>query len=476
MRNLIIIIIILLFVNSLFSQNNDTSQTNNGDSVTNVLPTDTSEFDFFYTEEEEIKYLNFKPIFGLGVGTMSYLGDVKDVYQSTVVGKYAYNLTVSKGIRSFLNVDFNIIKGTFTGNEWTQDRNLNFKSEFLSGGVSVSYNFEHLLKKEGMLLEYRKQRKVIPYLSLGLETFAFNSKADLKDANGYYYNYWSDGTIRNIAEGSAPEEQSIMLVRDYSYETDLREMNNDELGKYSLQAFAIPVDASVELQLHERVQLRLGATYHYALNDLIDDISSSGQGIRAGNGKSDSYLYTYFTFRFDIFSSNKEIEEMFFEPQAFDSLLFASIDFGDEDNDGVLDFNDDCIGTPTGVSVNPSGCPIDTDKDGIPDFKDKEANTPLDSIVSVDGVMLTNADKTEDTTRTRIYYWEICDYYPSMCGKEIYRLSNEELPVKYLSLDENEDGYISVDEVSIAIDEFFDMKSDFNIDDIYELIEFFFSQ
>ncbi len=474
MHKYLLFIVILISYSSLFSQNNDTNAVS-PIQESFATPTDTSEFDYFYSEEEEIKYLNFKPVFGLGVGTISYFGDVRDQYQSITTGQFAYNFSVSKGLSSFLNIDFKFIKGTFSGNEWLDDRNLNFKSDFLSGGVSVSYNFEHLLRKKGQLLEYRKQRKVIPYLSLGFQTYAFNSKADLKDANGNYYNYWSDGTIRNVAEGSVPEEESIMLIRDYEYETDIRELDNDGLGKYSLQAFAIPIDLALELQLHERVQLRLGATYNYALNDLVDDVSSAGEGVRKGNGRTDSYLYTYFTFNFDIFSSEKEIEENIIE-EPYDESLFNAIDFEDEDNDGVLDFDDDCIGTPQGIAVDTSGCPLDGDKDGIPDYLDQEANTPLDSIVGLNGVMLTEADKTEDTNRTRIYYWEICTYYPSMCGKEIYRLSNEELPVKYLSLDKNEDGYISVDEVSIAIDEFFDMKSDFNIDDIYELIEFFFGQ
>ena len=473
MRKLLVFIVVLFSLSSLFAQNNDSTSVDNNQNITN--PTDTSSFDFFYTEEEEIKYLNFKPVFGLGVGTIYYFGDVRDVYQSTAVGKYAYNFSVSKGLRSYLNLDFKILKGTFTGNERTLDRNLNFKSDFLSGGVSLSYNFEHILRKKGQLLDYRKQRKLIPYVSIGLETFSFNSKADLKDANGYTYNYWSDGTIRNIPEGSAPVEESLMLIRDYQYETDLREMNNDGLGKYSLQAFAIPIEGAVELQVHERVQIRLGMSYHYALNDLIDDVSTAGTGTRKGNGKTDSYLYSYFTINFDIFSSVKEIEEDFIE-EPYNALLFESIDFGDEDNDKVLDFDDDCIGTPAGVAVDTSGCPIDSDKDGIPDFRDEQANTPLDSIVNLKGVMLSELEKTEDTTRTRIFYYEICDYYPSMCGKEIYRLSNKDLPVKYATLDKNEDGYISVDEVSIAIDEFFDMKSDFNIDDIYELIEFFFEQ
>jgi outer membrane protein OmpA-like peptidoglycan-associated protein len=43
----------------------------------------------------------------------------------------------------------------------------------------------------------------------------------------------------------------------------------------------------------------------------------------------------------------------------------------DEDNDGVSDKKDKCPGTPAGVTVDKTGCPIDKDIDGIADYKDK---------------------------------------------------------------------------------------------------------
>ncbi len=478
MRLYLYIIFLLFFFKGVVAQN--TQSTNSTPPDTSFAVDDTSGgFGYFYSEEEESKYLNYKPILGLGSGVITYFGDVQDVYNSNpIVGLKALNFSVAKGLSSAFDIEFRVLSGNLTGNQNYKGQHLNFKTSFLSGGISLSYNFEHLLKKEGLLLSYKEYRKLIPYISLGLETFSFNSKADLKDANGYVYNYWSDGTIRNIPESPQNEEQSVVLTRDYVYETDLREMDNDGLGKYNLQAFAIPIDLAVELQLHERFQIRLGATYHYMLVDLIDDVSDAGEGARKGNSSGDSYLYTYFTLKFDIFSSVKEVEENVLQfDNNVDTRYMDDIVYADEDGDGVDDMADLCPGTPKGVSVDTSGCAFDDDYDGVPNYRDKELTTPKDSITDLDGVMLTPEmiAALSDTTDA-IEYDQICDYYPSMCGMDLHRLSNEEIPAKFAFLDEDGDGYISIDEVSKAIDSFFDMKSDLTIDDIYELTDFFFSQ
>jgi OmpA-OmpF porin, OOP family len=42
----------------------------------------------------------------------------------------------------------------------------------------------------------------------------------------------------------------------------------------------------------------------------------------------------------------------------------------DGDKDGVADRNDKCAGTPAGVTVDKTGCPLDKDKDGVADYLD----------------------------------------------------------------------------------------------------------
>jgi outer membrane protein OmpA-like peptidoglycan-associated protein len=59
-----------------------------------------------------------------------------------------------------------------------------------------------------------------------------------------------------------------------------------------------------------------------------------------------------------------------------DSLMHMAgltFNFGskiDADNDGVSDSRDKCPDTPTGVTVDKTGCPLDRDKDGVADYLD----------------------------------------------------------------------------------------------------------
>ncbi len=57
----------------------------------------------------------------------------------------------------------------------------------------------------------------------------------------------------------------------------------------------------------------------------------------------------------------------------------------DSDNDGVIDSEDKCPGTPAGVEVNLDGCPLDTDGDGVPDYKDECKGTPSGAKVDAKG-------------------------------------------------------------------------------------------
>ena len=60
----------------------------------------------------------------------------------------------------------------------------------------------------------------------------------------------------------------------------------------------------------------------------------------------------------------------------------------DSDGDGVADGADKCPGTPKGVAVDGSGCPIDSDGDGVADYQDKCPNTPAGTAVDANGCAL----------------------------------------------------------------------------------------
>jgi len=64
------------------------------------------------------------------------------------------------------------------------------------------------------------------------------------------------------------------------------------------------------------------------------------------------------------------------EPQRISEPEPAPAPVIDSDHDGVIDNQDRCPGTPAGISVDATGCPIDSDGDGVPDYQDRCPNTP----------------------------------------------------------------------------------------------------
>jgi cell division protein FtsN len=243
------------------------------------------------------------------------------------------------------------------------------------------YNFDHILPKK---------RIINPFISLGIESVEFHSKTDLYDAYGNEYNYWSDGSIRNLSEDDISATDAIVIQRDYVYETDLREMNADGKGKYQERTFSIPVGAGVQMHLTKNINFSIGATMHYTFSDLIDNVvaNSSGEriGNQPGNKGNDKFLMSSFSISYNFLRHNKEDDITTFD----EDIDYLAYDNEDEDGDGVIDFIDECPWTPAGVEVDEKGCPLDKDADFVPNYKDDELETRAGMPVSPDGVEMTD--------------------------------------------------------------------------------------
>ena len=92
------------------------------------------------------------------------------------------------------------------------NENLNFESNFTKLNLNLIINTDNYLKIKS---------NISPYFTLGAGWLQFNSYGDLLDENNIPYNYWSDGTIRNIAESDTNAGNASFLYRDYNYETAL---------------------------------------------------------------------------------------------------------------------------------------------------------------------------------------------------------------------------------------------------------------
>lgn len=339
--------------------------------------------DSSYSHKNKVSFREIqKPTIAIGTGMITFVGDISsNSLNSPLANKFSYNLSFSKPINSFLDLNLYVLFGRLTANERTDYRNLNLQSDIKSAGFYLSYNFNHFLNK---------QRIIEPYILIGLENFEFLSKSDMYDANGSRYNYWTDGSIRNIDQKNPNSKDAIIIRRDYTYETDIREANIDGLGKYKESSFAIPLGIGAKLKLSDQVTFKLGQTIHLSFTDLIDGVTANSLNNRKGNKRNDNFLITSFSLSYDLVIKNKLLNEIEDVDDEYKNIDFLAIYNDDEDNDGVRDFIDKCPGTPSSVKVDKFGCPIDDDLDGVPNHKDEELETTKDAIVMTNGIELTD--------------------------------------------------------------------------------------
>jgi hypothetical protein len=424
-------------------------------------------FDSLLIRKVTVENPTYMPVIGFAAGTMNFFGDVRNSYATPLTSKYGLRINVSSPPfdrkRTFL-VNFYLLMGEVTGNERSLtnlERNLNFQSDITSFGINLEYNFGHLFKKESPVLK--------PFVSVGFEPFMFSAKGDLyRGADAYYY--WSDGTIRDIPESLGDEVGNRVLMRDWTFETDLRDADLYGLGNYSQFNFAIPFDAGLDFNVSPRMKFRLGASFHLTFTDLIDNVSWEGQGI-VGNKANDHFLYTYLSLHLDLFSEPKvRTEELLFaELDDFDYLMFE-----DDDNDGVLNGSDDCPGTPAGVEVDSLGCPLDGDLDGVPDYLDREDSRP-GAIVDSVGVEMSEDELIRLlSTREAVARKDLYLYITPQ--QQTARMTMADLPEKFHVLDKDGNAYLSFDELLLAINDFFDYHSFMDTQEVYQVINFFFAQ
>lgn len=425
--------------------------------IVNAQDIDEDYLSVLLEEDEEDTNLAFKPVLGLGVGSFSFFGDVTDYLASPANGITSYRLGISRVIGKCFDMEFHGTMGSVGGNQYNGSATdtLNFRSQLFMGGVSVYYNFNHLLIRK---------RPIHPYVSLGLEVFQFSPKGDLKDKNGNYYNYWKDGSIRD-ASGN-------IISRDYEYETGLRELTDQT---YSKTTVAIPFDLGVNFTITNRVTCRTGAAVHVLMSDYVDNV-------KGGKGwKNDIVMNTYISLAVDLFSSDEELVAV----ENFRNLKFTVTDHMDEDGDGVDDFNDECPGTPAKVKVYPNGCPVDSDHDGVPDYLDKQKDTPVGKnvVVDADGVKMSDSQvisllyNPDAITRNKVKIYNNAAEAATEGSVDTEEDTKPKgIPDKFKHVDINGDRYISHEELQSAIDAIFEGKSTLTPADINELQDFFFKQ
>ena len=320
----------------------------------------------------------FRPKINLGTGVLTYMGDVGHLNGMSKRShlNWGQNIMMRNPIDDAFDLNVFALFGTITGEERLQIDHYNFRTSVRMGGLSVSYNFNHLLPAD---------RMITPFVSVGITTFEFNPKGDRKDALGRSYHHWSDGRVMSLPETHSNAENAIPLTQNNDFETDLRSAENGN-APYSLRGVSIPVSAGVDLELSDKFSLRLSAEYHFTNTDYLDGIAND-PGSENGRAGNDRFLYSSAGLTYNLHHTKNS------NARLFDNSSYAlPSPENDEDGDGVPDMYDLCPGTEDGIQVDVNGCPIDSDGDGVPDHVDQESGTAKGAPVNGSGIGLSDKD------------------------------------------------------------------------------------
>lgn len=444
-------------------------------------------------EEVEIENPVYKPVISIGAGVLGFFGDVKNPGANILSGRNGYKVNVSTlvGKKNFFKFNVYVLKGSLSGQNFGISKtmqsmpvlpidkngddiypNTAFYTDIFQIGVTFEYGFAHLI---GNSKQFR------PFISVGFSPIFFSPKGDLSytksDGTIGYYHFWSDGTMRNFSQDSPEAWQAKPISFDRKYETDLSGADLYGRGSYSQSSFAIPVEVGFDFFLSQRVCLRVATTVNYALSDVIDNYDSKvakNVGLK-GKGYNDIFTFTYFSMNFDLFSDPKSItiEKMFADYENYDYEVLLA----DQDNDNIFDVIDQCPDTPNGVAVDSLGCPYDSDKDGVYDYIDQEANTPSGATIDDMGVQLGQEKLAEMfQQKNAVLRNEIKVIPVAPIWTRSITFTPGVIPDKFKGVDADGDGYISFTELLKAVDDYFDEKTNFKPEDIYDLNSYFFSQ
>lgn len=397
------------------------------------------------------------PVVGLGAGLMSFSGDVGSGSKQTAFSKFrpGYSLYVEQRFLPFLGVALNGSYGKLSANERSATSHLNFESKVIQADIQAVFHFDN-----GFI--EKKTENLAPFLAVGFGYMMFDAYGDLKDKNGKYYNYWKNGDIRDLPQADSNIYKSVSLQRDYKYETQLK----DSVTNYARNTFSIPMTAGFTLKLTDYMNFNLSTTYNMLMSDWVDNVKS---------GKNDSYWFTQASLRFNLGGFVGKSDEGIFADVDFEKL-----EKEDSDGDGVNDNADLCPGTEKGIKVDSHGCEADDDKDGVPNHIDKEPNTKRGVTVDTQGREMTDAEIEKHYSEDSLAVSHD-EAIKMMLEKKDQELAaggarKGSLPEEFAFADINKDGIITSNEITAAIDSFFEGGNSITVEKINKLIDYFFEQ
>ena len=284
-------------------------------------------------------------------GPTSFTGasNLEDGIQIASTGTYSTQLSMFTDIMPYCSADAELNWG---GLGLTAANRRHEMSEWYGVGAGLRL---HTPYDDGKFIQ--------PWIGLGINYMQQSNFADLADAEGNAYFYWSNGKVYNMAEDATNAHVLAReLTPDYTYESQTATQRN----------VAVPIRMGVNLNLTPRVYASAAFAMLAGAEASLDPrpghtdmltTAQAGIGIRVGRDYA--------------------------EPRIELPVELAELG-NDFDQDGIKDNRDRCPATPLGAPVDKRGCPTDSDKDGVADYEDLEPFSPH-TRVNMQGIALSEA-------------------------------------------------------------------------------------
>lgn len=427
-----------------------------------------------YAQETDPNFAEkYLPNIGINAGCLSYNGDIGRKTGTNILSnvRFGYGFYLEKKIRHLVGISINGTMGNVaktrldTGGYWS------FESKVTHIDLGFVFDMDN-----GFLIN--ESSGFAPFVSLGIGFLQFDPHGDLTDANGSSYYHWNDGSLRDRPQHDTTVSTSIILSRDYTFESQLK----DSLVTYKRNTITIPVKAGLKFNVSKNLKARIAAEYVFTFTDYLDNVAT--------NNKMDKFLYTSFGLEYD-WGISARTKQRKADRERYKDVDFAGLEKEDSDQDGVIDMKDKCQGTPPDVEVDSKGCAKDGDNDGVPDYLDIEPNTADGKPVNSQGVTITDEMLAAQQAKRDSIVVERKTYYSGDSdGKKPQTLAEKtkniqetnksivtfRVPAKFKPVDRDKNGIISAKELTAAIDAYFEGEIDLNLDDLNELVDYFFEQ
>lgn len=155
---------------------------------------------------------------------------------------------------------------TYQDNE-LYNRSLNVQTDIIDATLLTTIYLDN-----GRLLG--KRAVIAPYFLIGAGLTYFDAKGDLLASDGGQYYYWSDKTIRNLAENDPNAATAAIIEQDQSYETSLRPLQTEGVD-YAPFTWNVALGLGLKFRLSERFHIHLEGLVRYTGTDYLDDVSGN---------------------------------------------------------------------------------------------------------------------------------------------------------------------------------------------------------